>query len=238
MGLSYLGQAFVLGLSAALLPGALQAFFLAQTLRLGWFRALPLALTPLLSDGPLVVVTLWLLDRLPPTWVHFLELGGGVYLLYLAWGLARQPVSEGSALDAGAGQVRTLFQAVTINWLNPNPYIFWATVLGPLVLEGWRAQPAWGLGFIAVFYATMLGGNAVLIWVFGRLGRLPLQWRRVTIRGAAFILALFGLRFLARGLGSVLGMLLPGAVLSALSTGPMGIAAVLGGIKRYRAMMP
>jgi len=201
MGLSYLGQAFVLGLSAALLPGALQAFFLAQTLRLGWVRALPLALTPLLSDGPLVVVTLWLLDRLPPTWVHFLELGGGVYLLYLAWGLARQPV---------------------INWLNPNPYIFWATVLGPLVLEGWRAQPVWGLGFIAVFYATMLGGNAVLIWVFGRLGRLPLQWRRVTIRGAAFILALFGLRFLARGLGSVLGMLLPGAVLSAVSTGPRG----------------
>ncbi len=199
MGLSYLGQALVLGLSAALLPGALQAFFLAQTLRLGWVRALPLALTPLLSDGPLVVVTLWLLGRLPSAWVHVLELGGGVYLLYLAWGLARQPVSDAPSPESGAGQVRTLFQAVTINWLNPNPYIFWATVLGPLVLEGWRAHPSWGLGFIAVFYATMLGGNAVLIWVFGRLGRLPLRWRRVTIRGAALILAGFGVRFLLKG---------------------------------------
>ncbi len=203
MGVNYLAQAAVLGLSAALLPGALQAFFLAQTLRLGWLRALPLALTPLLSDGPLVVLTLVILGRLPSAWIQGLEVGGGLYLLYLAWNLFRQPLSE-ERTASGAGQIRTLFQAVTINWLNPNPYLFWATVLGPLVLEGWRTHPSWGLGFIATFYATMVGGNGVLIWLFGRLGRLPLSWRRVTVRGAAVVLAGFGLRFLANGLGTFL----------------------------------
>ena len=194
MVLTYLLQAAALGVSAALLPGALQAFFLAQTLRLGWKRSLPLALTPLLSDGPLVAATLLLLPRLPPTWWRGLEILGGFYLLYLALSLFRQPVSEQTTTSQG--RIRTLFQAVTINWLNPNPYIFWATVLGPLVLQGWQKQPGLGLAFIGVFYAVMVGGNVSLIWLFGRLGGLPAAWRRRTLRLVALLMALFGVRFL------------------------------------------
>ncbi len=191
---TYLLQAGILGLSAALLPGALQAFFLAQTLRMGWRRALLLAFTPLLSDGPLVVLALLLLPRLPPRWWRALEMAGGLYLLYLAWSLLRQPPTE--AAPEHTGQVRTLFQAVTINWLNPNPYIFWATVLGPLVLEGWHRHPAQGLGFVAVFYAVMVAGNGALIWIFGRLGGLPPTWQRALLRAVGLVMALFGLRFL------------------------------------------
>ncbi len=201
MSWAYLMEAAVLGLSAALLPGALQAFFLAQALRLGWRRALPLALTPLLSDGPLVVLSLTVLSNLPALWVQGLAVAGGLYLLYLAWQLVRAPAAASAEASRGP-QVRTLLQAVTINWLNPNPYIFWLTVLGPLALQGWQRHPLWGLAFIGVFYAVMVAGNGVLIWLFGRLGNLPPLWRRRSLRAAGLLLALFGLRLLLQGIGA------------------------------------
>lgn len=199
MSWPYLLEALVLGVSAALLPGALQAFFLAQTLRMGWRRALPLALTPLLSDGPLVVLSLTVLTNLPALWVRGLAVAGGVYLLYLSWQLLRLPRVSSTAASQ-APQARTLFQAVTINWLNPNPYLFWLTVLGPLALQGWKRHPLWGLAFIAVFYGVMVVGNGLLIWFFGRLGQLPAAWRQRSLQAAGLLLALFGLRLLLQGL--------------------------------------
>lgn len=195
MDIGYFTQAALLGLSAALLPGALQAFFFAQALRLGRTHALILALTPLLSDGPLVVAVLVLLRQVPPAWMRALAVIGGVYLLYLAWNLFRTP-EESANVSPDAGRIRTLFQAITINWLNPNPYVFWTTVLGPLVLKGWAVAPTYGLGFIAVFYGVMVLGNTGLIWLFGTMHGLPMVWRRRLVRFAALVLAGMGLRLL------------------------------------------
>ncbi len=194
MTMGYLLEAAMLGLSAALLPGALQAFFFAQAVRLGTRRALFLAFTPLLSDGPLVLVSLLLLSQVPAGWLRALRVLGGLYLLYLAWQVAKSPPQPTE--EKAAGRIRTLMQAVTVNWLNPNPYIFWATVLGPRTLEGWKQHPLWGLGFIATFYLLLVAGNMGLLALFGRMHGLPLQWRHRFLRLAAVLLALLGVRFL------------------------------------------
>lgn len=61
-------QGVMLGLYAAVIPGPLQAFLLSQTLRVGWKRTLPAALSPLLSDGPIILLFLLLLSQ-APGWV-------------------------------------------------------------------------------------------------------------------------------------------------------------------------
>ena len=70
-------------------PGPLQAYLIAQTANHGWKRTLPAALSPLLSDGPIVVVAVLVLSRLPGWFALWLRLAGGVFVLYLAFGAFR-----------------------------------------------------------------------------------------------------------------------------------------------------
>jgi threonine/homoserine/homoserine lactone efflux protein len=165
-------QGFALGFPAASQPGPFQAFLLSQSIKRGWRRALPAALAPLLSDGPIIALVLLLLTQMPLWLLDGLRLGGGLFLFKLAWDAWRDfRRFEPLAVDEDAGR-QNLLQAALLNVLNPNPYIFWGAVGGPLLLAAWRAAPAHALFFLLGFYGTLVGGFALLIVLFGRLGRL------------------------------------------------------------------
>ena len=170
-------QGLVLGATAAAQPGPFQAFLLSLIARGGWKTALPAAFAPLISDGPILVLVLLVLTRMPGWVLSMLQIGGGVFLLYLAWGAWRS-FRHGSAIERGgelaiAGDVRTnILKAALMNFLSPSPYIFWATVAGPILVEAWRVRPAYGAGFLLGFYAALIGGLILFIVVFAGAGRL------------------------------------------------------------------
>ena len=183
---------FGLGLSAALMPGALQAFFFARAVQKGWRGAWYLAFTPLLSDGPVVALTLWALGRLPQGWLNGLRGVGAVFLLWMAWRLWREAAApQAQTMDDLQARARTLAQAVTINWFNPNVYLFWATVLGPPVLAAWETDPWAGVRLVAAFYAAMVAGSLAMLFAFGRAHGLNPIWRARLTRGSAGLMALF-----------------------------------------------
>ena len=132
----FLGGGFAL--AAALQPGPLRAFLLASVAQRGWKRTLPAAFSPLLSGGPIALLVLFVLNRLPATLDLVLQAAGGVFLLYLAWANYRQWRGQTPTnADSGGGAApRTLVQAATVNILNPNPYLGWSLVLGPAVRYG------------------------------------------------------------------------------------------------------
>ena len=66
-----------LGFSAAAAPGPFAALLLAQSIRNGAVRTLPLALVPLASDGPIIVLCLLVLGRAPTGLLRALRLDGG-----------------------------------------------------------------------------------------------------------------------------------------------------------------
>ena len=127
--------------AATIQPGPLQAFLLTRVATAGWKRTLPACLAPLLSDGPIALVVLLLLGQLSATTLLLLRAAGGVLLLYLAWGALRQWRTP-SASGSDSRTPRTLLQAALVNVLNPNPYLGWALVLGPSVVEAWQQHPA------------------------------------------------------------------------------------------------
>ncbi|MCK7498354.1 MAG: hypothetical protein MZW92_52775 [Comamonadaceae bacterium] len=53
-----------------------------------------------------------------------------------------------------------------MNLLNPNPYISWSLILGPLLLQAWKAAPANGIALLAAFYVTMVVSTAVILLPF------------------------------------------------------------------------
>ena len=115
---------------------------MSQALHHGWRRTLPAAFAPLISDGPIIVLALLVLNNVPLWWERILQTAGGIFLLYLAVGTYktwRAYEKRGSVTDR---PVQTnLLKAALVNVLNPNPYLGWMLVMGPLLMKGWRETP-------------------------------------------------------------------------------------------------
>lgn len=169
----YLLQGVTLAFSAAVMPGPFQAFLLSRAIRYGWKRTLPAALAPLATDGPIIVLVIFVLTRAPQGFLNALRVAGGLFILYMAWG-AFMTLRRSGPVPAHSGSAgrRTFLNAVLMNFLNPNPYIFWGAVAGPVVLTGWRTSPANGIAFVAGFYGTFVCGLVLLIILFASAGKL------------------------------------------------------------------
>ena len=170
-----------MGFSAGVLPGPFQAYLLSQAVRHGWRRAAIAALAPLITDGPIVLVVVLLLSRLPGWSLDVLQVVGGLFVLYLAWGIWRawRSAMSGQAQAQPPADARlSLLRAATINFLSPVVYLFWATVSGPLFLEGWERTPLLGVAFLIAFYGTMIGISQVLIALVSGVQR----WKPGTTR--------------------------------------------------------
>jgi threonine/homoserine/homoserine lactone efflux protein len=183
------GFAFV----AAVQPGPLQAFLLSSVAQKGWKRTLPASMSPLLSDGPIALLVLFLLNRISKEMYGILQAAGGFLLLYFAWAGYRQwKQFEATELNTHKTMPRTLLQAAMVNILNPNPYLGWSLVLGPAFLTAWHQHPLNAVVLIIAFYTTMLIVLACIIFLFGATRLLSLKGRRVLILVSAGILTGMG----------------------------------------------
>jgi len=187
--------------AAAIQPGPLQAFLLASVAQKGWQRTLPAALSPLLSDGPIALLVLLVLNRFPQALSRVLQAAGGVFLIYLAWASYRQWRRQTATKDAANDRAPgTLFKAAIVNLLNPNPYLGWSLVLGPAVLAAWRQNPVNAGVLIIAFYATMVTALAGTILLFGSTRFLGPGGRRALILVSTILLVALGIYLLVMSL--------------------------------------
>ena len=179
--------------AAAVQPGPFQTFLIAEALHRGWRRTVPAALAPLLSDAPIIAAALLFLTQIPVEMVRYLHFAGALYLFYLtrdAWLSWRREVPADET--GGTADQRTIFKAALVNLLNPNPWLAWSLVLGPLFLRGYREHPTQGIALLVGFYLTMIVCLVGLITVFSFARRLGSQVRRITLGLSVLALAGFG----------------------------------------------
>jgi threonine/homoserine/homoserine lactone efflux protein len=204
--LPFLLQGIGYGFSAAVQPGPFQTYLISQTLLNGWRRTLIAALAPLLSDGLIIVTVLLILTHLPAAFRLALQLAGGVFILYLAWGAFRAwrrfDVVTPPAPAAGAG-AQSLLRAALMNFLNPNPWIFWSLVTGPILIRAWSESPDKGIAFLVGFYGAMIGCLALIIILFGTARRLGPRVSRAALGISAVALAGFGIYQLIKGMSAL-----------------------------------
>jgi len=84
--------------------------------------------------------------------------------------------------------------------LNPNPYIYWTLVTGPILLTGWREMPANGVGFLTGFYLSILLSLSAIIIVFGTARQLGPKVNRALIGISVIALFCFSMYQLWRGI--------------------------------------
>jgi threonine/homoserine/homoserine lactone efflux protein len=199
--LAYILQAMALGLSAAAMPGPFQAYLISQSLRLGWRKALPVAFAPLLSDGPILILVLFVLTRLPSEFLRGLQIAGAFFILFLAWKSWQAfRAFQSQAVESPGLERQNMLQAAVMNLLNPNPYLFWSVVAGPIMLAAWKLQAINGIAFLLSFYFVMIGGMILLVLLFGSAGRLGPRVTRILLGISALALFAFGVYQLWQGI--------------------------------------
>lgn len=192
--LAYVLQGIGYGLTGAAQPGPFQTYIISQSLQRGWRRTLPAALSPLISDGPIIALALLLLSHLPAGWNRVLYVVGGVFVLTLAWGAFRAWRDfDVSVPVPDASQVNVKFwKAALMNALSPGPYLYWGLVTGPILLTAWREAPSHGIGFIVGFYGALVCGLLGIIILFSTARRLGPKVTKVMVGISAIALAAFG----------------------------------------------
>lgn len=190
--------------AAAAQPGQFQAYLISRAVSNGWRATLPAVVAPILSDVPVVTLVLLVLTRVPSLFVHLLRLAGGLFLLYLAISAfySYRHYAQAGAPPPGSAQ-RTILEAAAVNVLNPNPYLSWALVLGPLLIEAWRRSPAAGLAFVLAFYLTMVAASALIVMLFALTRSLGPRVGRFLVGLSAAALAVFGLYQIWAGLTAI-----------------------------------
>ncbi len=197
----YILQGIGYGFAAASQPGPFQTYLISQTLTRGWKRTLPATLAPLISDGPIILLCVLVLSQVPLWLQRGLYIVSGLFILYLAYGIYNLWKTFDEALpQVETGIQQSVLKAALLNTLNPNPYIFWTLVTGPILLAGWRESPAHGIGFLAGFYLTLILGLAVVVVIFGTAQRLGTKLNRTMLGISAIALLCFGLYQLFLGL--------------------------------------
>lgn len=184
-------QGATLGLSGALSPGPLQAYMLAQAAKRGPWRTLPIALVPLVTDPFIIATVLAVLSSVPAGFLRALHVGGGAFVIWLGATGLRNLRRAGGAPAAHEPPVGFL-RAALVNLTNPNAWIWWSVAGGAALASAWRQSPAQGLAYLGGFYLALIGGNALVIVLFGELGRLGPRAARALTLLSSLLLLVFG----------------------------------------------
>lgn len=198
--LEFLGIGVVLGLSAGLSPGPLLALVVSQTLAHGVVEGVKVAFVPLITDLPVILISLFALSRFSGSRpvLGAISIAGGLYLLRLGYLNFRVQPRAKQFLRADPQSLR---RGIIVNLLSPNPYLFWLTVGVPTMLDGWRERPAAALAFVGGLYACIVGAQVAVASAAGRAGQwLSGRAYRTLMRVLGTLLALFGLLLLGEGL--------------------------------------
>ena len=164
---------------------------ITQTLRHNTREGIKVAAAPLITDLPIVLLSLFVLIQLE----HFnralalISMAGGLYVLYLSYGCFRmKPFTLGEMKT----DPRSLKKGVLVNFLNPNPYLFWLTFGGPFILKLREAGRLAPFAFFFSFYLSLIGSTVFLALIAGK-SRTLLNSRAYlfVMRALALSLALF-----------------------------------------------
>lgn len=187
-------EALALGLYAGLSPGPTLTLVIGQSLRYGLAEGLKVAIAPLLTDAPIILLVLWLLGRIGEGrgWLAAIAWVGALVLLLFAIDCFRAKPPE---VDAQGGEPRSVLKGFLANLFNPHPWIAWLTVMGPRLQELAEHGRLRAALFLLLFYGVMVGAKMAIAVIVSR-GRDRLRGRswRLTMIGIGLVLLVFAIR--------------------------------------------
>lgn len=173
--IEFILPAMTFGLAAGLKPGPLGVVVIQQTLSRGMAAGVRASLAPIITDAPIILAAHYSLsnvkDMLP--FIALLSFIGGVNLIFISKKIFNIRMNDfGKPSDSSS----SFWIGVRVNFLNPNPYLFWFTIGGSYLLLGTPVQSSVFIlvsigslilskifiAFLALYFRDFLSSNGYL----------------------------------------------------------------------------
>ena len=166
LGLAIFGA--TLGLVEGIKPGPLLTMVIRETLSGGLRAGLWTAAAPIFTDGPLVIFSLfaaaWIATN--PSALLVITLAGAIFLAqmgYECFGLEPPNMNEDAPPPTGS-----FLRGVITNLLNPNVYIFWFIIGGPLMASAADEEILAPIAYAITFLVTIMLTKAAIAYAIHR----------------------------------------------------------------------
>lgn len=190
----------VFGLGGGLTPGPLMTLVITETLKHGTKEGLKVAMAPLITDLPVVLLSIFLLSKLSDlnTIIGIISLIGAIFLVYLGY---ESFTFKGVEIDTKFFKPQSLKKGIIANIFNPAPILFWISVGAPTVLKGYDISFMASAYFIFFMYFCLVGSKILTAILVGK-SRQFLKSRNymLVIKILGVVLIVFAAVFLKDGL--------------------------------------
>lgn len=190
----------VLGLSAGFAPGPLLALVISETLQHDIRSGVKVALSPIFTDLPIIIVTLAVLSKLSDfhNILGIISLIGGCVILFMGYESMNPESPESEFSDT---KPNSLAKGILANALSPHPYLFWFSVGGPIMSRAINLNVKASFAFIGSFYVLLVGSKMLLAVLVGRSKSfLSGTWYIYTMRLLGLALCILALLLFRDGL--------------------------------------
>ncbi len=204
--ITYLTMGAVFGLTAGISPGPLLTLVISETLRHNKTEGVKIAVAPLITDIPIVLLTIFILSKMASSDIilGLISILGGIFIAYLGYDSIR---SKGIEIDVQNLKPKSIRKGIIVNILSPHPYIFWLMVGAPITVKAYQESSVAAFVFIIAFYVMLIGSkisialivdksravlkNKVFIWTIRILGLVLLIFAILLIKEGIRYLGLF-----------------------------------------------
>jgi threonine/homoserine/homoserine lactone efflux protein len=190
---------FLLGLSG-LIPGPLLTLVISETLKHGTKAGIKVSVSPLITDLPIILVTILIMSRFSDTdfILGSIAFAGSIFLFYLA---CESFSFRGASPGLTDSQAHVMKKGIIANFLNPSPYVFWFTIGAPTIIKASGKSLIGASLFLVVFYSVLVGSKVVIAVITGKAKNfLGNKYYIYLIRLLGIILLVFALYFVKNGL--------------------------------------
>jgi threonine/homoserine/homoserine lactone efflux protein len=156
--LEFLISGIIIGFAVAASPGPLLALIFSETLKYGKIEGIKIAVSILITELPIALFVLFILSNSIKYGfiMGIISLFGACYLIYL--GVKNLRVKK-SVFEVEYAEGNGLKRGVIVNLLNPNPYLFWLSIGGPIIFKSLDLHASATVLFMLGFYTLLVGSN-------------------------------------------------------------------------------
>ena len=197
----------VLGVVEGVKPGPLLTMVIRETLSRGLRAGVWTASAPIFTDGPLVIVSLlaagWISTQ--PTILIAISILGAGYLLKM--GIECFSLEPPSPDITDIDLSHSFKRGVLTNLLNPNVYVFWFLIGGPLMASVADREPLAPAAYALTFLVSIIIVKCLIALAFDRTrGNLSHSTYKgvLSVCGIAMIVFAAGFLFQAHDMYSAL----------------------------------
>ncbi len=165
--LKYLLAGSVLGLTAGISPGPILTLVITETLKYSRKEGIKVAVSPLITDFPIILITLFILVRLSQFNIvlGIISFFGGIFVAYLGYESVK---TKGLDLREPGFKAQSLKKGVIANFLNPHPYLFWSTIGTPYIIKAFEINLLTAVLFLLSFYVLLVGSKVTIAVLVSR----------------------------------------------------------------------